>query len=122
MGLINLLTDLKDFKYYTSKGYTGDGSSPGMKSLKFGNDRIGGGSSNEPYIKTPIPDQISEFGFLNEDFLLRGGSKAITNSITDVERLGRYFLDIRNPSGLLFVAKQNFVQHRSQRKPSGDRS
>lgn len=115
MGLINLLTDLKDFKYYTSKGYTGDGSSPGMKSLKFGNDRIGGGSSNEPYIKTPIPDQISEFGFLNEDFLLRGGSKAITNSITDVERLGRYFLDVRNPSGLLFVAKQNLLSRTAVR-------
>jgi hypothetical protein len=115
MALVNLLTDLKDFKYYTSKGYTGDGSSPGMKSLKFGQDRIGGGSSNEPYIKTSIPDQISEFGFLNEDFLLRGGSKAITNSATDVIRLGKYFADFKNPSGLLFIAKQNLLSRTAVR-------
>jgi len=115
MGLVNLLTDLKDFKYYTSKGYTGDGSSPGMKSLKFGNDRIGGGSSNEPYIKTSIPDKIGEFGFLNEDFILRGGSKAITDSATDVVRLGKYFADSKNPSGLLFIIKQNLLSRTAVR-------
>ena len=27
-----------------------------LKSLKFGNDKRGGGSSNQPYIVTPIPD------------------------------------------------------------------
>ena len=95
MGLINLYTDLK--------------------SLKFGKDRIGGGSSNQPYIRTPIPEKIGEFGYLNQDFILRGGSRALTDSASDVVRLGKYFTDIRNPSGLLFVVKQNLLSRMSVR-------
>jgi hypothetical protein len=95
MGLINLYTDLK--------------------SLKFGKDRIGGGSSNQPYIKTPIPEKLGEFGYLNQDFILRGGTKALTNSALDVVRLGKYFTDIRNPSGLLFVVKQNLLSRMAVR-------
>ena len=95
MGLINLQTNLK--------------------SLKFGNDRIGGGNSKQPYIQTPIPDQIGEFGFLNQDFILRGGSKAVTDSATDVVRLGKYFTDLNNPSGLLFIAKQNLLSRTAVR-------
>jgi len=80
-----------------------------LKSLKFGHDRNDGGSSKQPYIQTSITEaQASSFDFKN-DFVLRGGGKAITNSTTDVERLGKYFSDIKNPSGLLFVAKQNLL-------------
>jgi len=92
MGLINLTTNLK--------------------SNKFGHDRPGGGSSNQPYVQTFIP---TNFGVIDQDFLLRGGSKAITNSILDVERLGKYFLDVRNPSGLLFIAKQNLLSRTAVR-------
>ena len=95
MGLINLYTDLK--------------------SLKFGKDRIGGGSSNQPYIKTPIPEKIGEFGYLNQDFILRGGSKALTDSALDVVRLGKYFTDVRNPSGILFTIKQNLLSRMAVR-------
>jgi hypothetical protein len=95
MGLINLYTDLK--------------------SLKFGKDRRGGGSSNQPYITTPIPEKLGEFGYLNQDFILRGGSRALTDSASDVVRLGKYFTDIRNPSGLLFVVKQNLLSRMSVR-------
>ena len=95
MGLINLQTNLK--------------------SLRFGNDRVHGGSSKQPYIQTPIPENSGGFGVLDTDFILRGGSKAVTNSITDVERLGKYFLDIRNPSGLLFIAKQNLLSRTAVR-------
>ena len=98
MGLINLYTDLK--------------------SLKFGKDRIGGGSSNQPYIKTPIPEKIGEFGYLNQDFILRGGSKALTDSAFDVVRLGKYFTDLRNPSGLLFTLKQNLLSRMAVRTQS----
>jgi hypothetical protein len=98
MGLINLYTDLK--------------------SLKFGKDRIGGGSSNQPYIKTPIPEKIGEFGYLNQDFILRGGSRAVTDSALDVVRLGKYFTDLRNPSGLLFIAKQNLLSRMAVRTQS----
>ena len=89
-----------------------------LKSLKFGKDRIGGGSSNQPYIKTPIPEKIGEFGYLNQDFILRGGSKAVTDSALDVVRLGKYFTDLKNPSGLLFVAKQNLLSRMSARTQS----
>ena len=98
MGLINLQTNLK--------------------SLRFGNDRVHGGSSKQPYIQTPIPENSGGFGVLDTDFILRGGSKAVVNSITDVERLGKYFLDIRNPSGLLFVAKQNLLSRTAVRTQS----
>jgi len=95
MGLINLQTNLK--------------------SLRFGNDRVHGGSSKQPYIQTPIPENSGGFGVLDTDFILRGGSKAVTDSIKDVERLGKYFTDVRNPSGLLFIAKQNLLSRTAVR-------
>jgi hypothetical protein len=78
-----------------------------LKSLKFGNDRPGGGDSGQPYIKTPIdrPDTPA----LNSDFLLRGGISAPLNALEDVTRLTKYFFDFKNPKGLLFTAKQNLL-------------
>ena len=81
MGLIDLKTDLK--------------------SLKYGNDRPGGGSSNQPYITTPIPDGLTANG---PDFLLRQG--ALQASLTDSERLFKWFSDPLSVNGLLFTAKQ----------------
>jgi hypothetical protein len=78
-----------------------------LKSLKFGNDRPGGGSSNQPYIKNPIDRPNTPA--LNSDFLLRGGISAPLNALEDVARLTKYFFDFRNPSGLLFTAKQNLL-------------
>ena len=95
MGLINLQTNLK--------------------SLRFGNDRVHSGNSGQPYIQTPIPEQLGGFGTLDTDFILRGGSKAVVDSVKDVERLGKYFTDVRNPSGLLFVAKQNLLSRTAVR-------
>ena len=80
-----------------------------LKSLKYGKDQLDGGSSNQPYIQTDIPDELGEYGFLDQDFILRGGSRAVTDSLIDVERLGKYFTDTKNPSGLLFVTKQNLL-------------
>jgi hypothetical protein len=86
-----------------------------LKSLKFGNDQFDGGSSNQPYIQTPIPENTGEYGFLDSDFILRGGSKAVTDSLIDVKRLGKYFTDTKNPSGILFVAKQNLLSRTAVR-------
>lgn len=94
MGLIDLKTNLKD--------------------LKFGNDRIYGGSSNQPYIQTPIPDQVEDRA-LSYDFILRGGVNAVQDSLIDVKRLGKYFIDLKSPSGLLFVAKQNLLSRTAVR-------
>jgi hypothetical protein len=127
MALINLLTNLNSFYQDNPfhKEYKGsDSSTPpdaiargsfDQKSFKFGHDRRGGGSSNQPYITTPIPEKLGEFGYLNQDFILRGGSRALTDSASDVVRLGKYFTDIRNPSGLLFVVKQNLLSRMAVR-------
>ena len=86
-----------------------------LKSLKYGNDQFDGGSSNQPYIQTPIPENTGEYGFLDSDFILRGGSKAVTDSLIDVKRLGKYFIDTKNPSGVLFVIKQNLLSRTAVR-------
>jgi hypothetical protein len=88
MGLINLKTDLK--------------------SLKYGYDRPGGGSSNQPYIVTPIPDGLT---FNGPDFLLRKG--ALQDSLTDIERLTKFFTDTSSVRGLLFVAKQELLERQN---------
>jgi len=72
-----------------------------LKSLRYGNDRPGGGSSGQPYITTPIPDGLTANG---PDFLLRQG--ALEASLTDSERLFKFFFDPLSPRGLLFTAKQ----------------
>jgi hypothetical protein len=77
-----------------------------FKSLKFGNDRPGGGDSGQPYIKTPIERINSP---VNKDFLLRGGINTPLDAAEDVTRLTKYFFDFKNPSGLLFTAKQNLL-------------
>jgi hypothetical protein len=85
-----------------------------LKSLKFGKDKPGGGSSNQPYIQSDIPDKE---GILPDspDFLLRGGLKNPIDAATDVVRLGKYFIDIKSPSGLLFIAKQNLLSRNAVR-------
>jgi hypothetical protein len=88
MGLIDLQTDLK--------------------SLKFGKDRPGGGSSGQPYIKSNIPDK-DQPSFLDTDFVWRGGLKAPIRAAEDVARLSKYIFDPKSPRGALFVAKQNLL-------------
>ena len=77
MGLIDLKTDLK--------------------SLRYGNDRVYGGNSGQPYITTPIPDDISPY-IGTTDFLLRGGVNAALDSLEDVKRLGKMFIDTKSPN------------------------
>jgi hypothetical protein len=94
MGLIDLKTDLK--------------------SLRYGNDRVYGGNSGQPYITTPIPDEISPY-IGTTDFLLRGGINAAKDSAEDIKRLGKMFADIKSPNGLLFIAKQQLLSRTSVR-------
>lgn len=96
MGLINLKTDLK--------------------SLKYGYDRPGGGSSNQPYIVTPIPDGLTANG---PDFLLRQGS--LRSSATDVERLTKFFADTTSVRGLLFTAKQLLLERQNPKMVNTNR-
>ena len=94
MGLIDLKTDLK--------------------SLRYGNDRVYGGNSGQPYITNNIPDDISPY-IGTTDFLLRGGINIVRDSATDVLRLGKMFADIKSPNGLLFIAKQQLLSRTSVR-------
>jgi hypothetical protein len=94
MGLIDLKTDLK--------------------SLRYGNDRVYGGNSGQPYITTPIPDDISPY-IGTTDFLLRGGVNAALDSLEDVKRLGKMFIDTKSPNGILFIAKQQLLSQTSVR-------
>ncbi len=86
-----------------------------FKSLKFGKDQPGGGSSNSPYITTPLPENasiaqkiaIGAAGF-SYDFPVRGGALALTNSAIDTIRIGKFLTDA--PKGPLFIIKQVGLQ------------
>jgi hypothetical protein len=80
-----------------------------LKSLKFGNDRPGGGNSGQPYIKNPLIDEPGKLSRVDDDFLLRGGLRAPINAIEDVTRLTKYMFDFKSPKGLMFIAKQNLL-------------
>jgi hypothetical protein len=81
-----------------------------LKSLRYGKDRVGGGASNQPYIKSPIPEnrnQLDRSGGV--DFLLRGGTLTPSRAAEDVSRLTKMFFDFKSPNGVLFTAKQNLL-------------
>jgi hypothetical protein len=81
-----------------------------LKSLRYGQDRKGGGSSNQPYIKSPIPDNSSSLDRTGGvDFLLRGGTLTPSRAAKDVSRLTKMFRDFKSPNGVLFIAKQNVL-------------
>lgn len=81
-----------------------------LKSLKYGNDRPNGGSSSEPFIQTPIPDDKSNItGFIDGDDILRGGVLAPVEAAEDSLRLTKYLFDLKSPQGFLFTAKQNLL-------------
>jgi len=94
MGLINLKTNLK--------------------SLKFGNDTQGGGSSGLPYIKTGLPEDSPAGEYLagiartSADWPLRGGAYSTIASTTDTIRISRFLTDF--PNGSIFTAKQVGLQ------------
>jgi len=94
MGLVNLTTNLK--------------------SLRYGKDRIGGGSSGQPYIKTDIPDSFSDVGRTGgPDVILRGGTLVPSKAARDVSRLAKMFFDFKSLGGPLFIAKENLLSRTS---------
>lgn len=78
-----------------------------FRSLKYGGDRLNGGSSSQPYIQTPIPEDSPGTG--GPDFLLRGGLLTPVRIARDVSRLTQMFVDTKSLNGLLFTAKQNVL-------------
>ena len=81
-----------------------------LKSLRYGKDTIGGGNSNQPYVKTSIPEDLSDVGRTGgPDFLLRGGTLLPKIIVNDVSRMTKMFFDFKSPRGPLFIAKQNLL-------------
>jgi hypothetical protein len=120
-GLIDLKTNLRSF--YKGGGYTLlDGSNykptkevpipDGFKGLKYGRDLPGGGSSNQPYVTSPISNGL---GFNTPDFFLRQG--ALQSALVDTARLTSWFGDSVN--GLLFTAKQIALERMNPKIPGG---
>ena len=78
-----------------------------LKSLRYGKDTVGGGNSGQPFVRTTIPDDLSDVGRTGgPDFLLRGGTllpKIVFNDVKRISKLfypgrGREILTTNNPN------------------------
>jgi hypothetical protein len=120
MPLLQILTDPQNFRFYAGgRGHVSNAGSFGQKSIPYGDDTKGGGSSNQPYIKSPIPDALTANP---SDYILRGGllNNAQT-SAQDVSRLTQMFTDTKSTNGLFFTLKQQQLSAtavRTQASPS----
>jgi hypothetical protein len=85
-----------------------------LKSLKYGQDTLGGGSSGQPYVQNSIPEGFNDLG-PRQDFILRGGSTTAKSTAEDIKRLTKMFADTKSPSGVLFVAKQQLLSRTAPR-------
>lgn len=123
MGLIRLLKDLNTFYQDNpfSQQFNGGSSNAtppvavaqgsfDQKSIKYGKDRFGGGSSNQPYITTPIPE---DYQGNTADFILRGGILNPKYVLQDVSRITQLLTDTKSPQGLLFIAKQELLERQN---------
>jgi hypothetical protein len=105
MSLLQILTDPQNFRFYAGgRGHVSNAGSFGQKSIPYGDDTKGGGSSNQPYIKSPIPDELTANP---SDYILRGGLlNNFQTSAQDVSRLTQMFTDTKSTNGLFFTLKQ----------------
>jgi hypothetical protein len=115
--LQKLLTNPEDFKFYTDnqKGAVSP-NNQNPRTIPFGRDRFNDGlkdGSNQPYIyennKQKLVDISGKNSSFYNDFTIRGGILAPLKAAEDVLRLTRFFADIKNPKGLLFLAKENIL-------------
>ena len=74
-----------------------------LKSLKYGNDRPGGGDSGQPYIKKPLYADPNKIPVGN------GVVLASIHTLEDISRLTKMFFDLKSPNGLLFILNQNLL-------------
>ena len=120
MSLLQILTDPQNFRFYAGgRGHVSNAGSFGQTSIPYGDDTKGGGSSNQPYIKSPIPDALTANP---SDYILRGGLLTnIETSAQDVSRLTKMFTDTKSTNGLFFTLKQEQLSAtavRTQASPS----
>ena len=85
-----------------------------LKSLRFGNDIQGGGSSGLPYIQPGLPEDSPAGEYLagiarnSADWPLRGGAYSTIASTEDSVRISRFLTDF--PKGSIFTSKQVGLQ------------
>ena len=97
-----------------------------LKSLRYSKDRVGGGSSNQPYITRDLPgnpnlpfsaDTNKDLSDVDRsggpDVLLRGGTLTPGRAVRDVSRLAQMFFDFKSIGGPLFIAKENLLSRMS---------
>jgi len=95
-----------------------------LKSLKFGKDTQGGGSSGLPYIKPGLPEDSPAGEYLagiaqtSADFPLRGGTYSTIASTEDTIRISRFLTDF--PKGALFTSKQVGLQKSNPKIETGE--
>jgi hypothetical protein len=78
-----------------------------LKSLRYGNDRPFGGSSKQPYIQTPIPEDPDQIGNPQGiDYLLRNGSLYVQTAETDTSRILKLLTDTDSQIGENWRSKQ----------------
>ena len=101
MGLIDILTNPGEFKFYT------DGASPDNK---FGQNKMQFSKDSKPFVVKPIgyePWSISKKGGGIQPLIIRGGELFATQrAVDDVVRLTKFFA---TPAGLMFTLKQNML-------------
>lgn len=98
-----------------------------LKSLKYGKDRPGGGSSKQPFVQTSAKNSfdlpLDKLGNdvagipAGPDFIVRGGLLAPVRALTDSSRLFQLFT--QTPIGVQFTAKQNLLSRTAVKLQAG---
>ena len=97
-----------------------------LKSLRFGNDIQGGGSSGLPYIQPGLPEDSPAGEYLagiarnSADWPLRGGTYSTIASTEDSVRISRFLTDF--PKGSIFTAKQVGLQRSNPNIETGGKA
>ena len=113
MALKDLVTDLGSF--YENNPFAADFKSKAgptyaqkygfnQRSLEFGKDRPGDGSSRQPFIKGGIPGV--EENIPSATGLIAGITREVSSRSTDLERITKF---LTTPKGLLFIGKQQIL-------------
>jgi hypothetical protein len=113
MALKDLVTDLGSF--YENNPFAADFKSKAgptyaqkygfnQRSLEFGKDRPGDGSSRQPFIKGVIPGV--EENIPSATGLIAGITREVSSRSTDLERITKF---LTTPKGLLFIGKQQIL-------------
>ena len=124
MPLFNILTNPGNFKFYAGgRGHVSQTNFFGQLSIPYGKDTIGGGNSNQPYIRTPIPGPNQFTGYVGNpggmDELLRGGSNHNLIAAQDVSRIKQWFEDTKFPGSQIFLSKQKQLSRQRNLRVTG---